>query len=42
MEKCLYQGSLYRFGYHFIISLVIGKNKCEINALIKIASYDNI
>ena len=30
-----YFGSLYRFGYHFIISLVTGKNKYEINALMK-------
>ena len=35
-------GSLYHFGYHFIISLVTGKNKYQINTLMKKASYDNI
>ena len=30
------------FGYHFIISLVTGKNKYEINAFMKKGSYDNI
>ena len=35
-------GSLYRFGYHFFISLVTGENEYEINALMKKASYDNI
>ena len=35
-------GSLYYFGYHFIISLVTGKNKYEINTLMKKVSYDNI
>ena len=29
-------------GYHFIILLVTGKNKYEINALMKKASYNNI
>ena len=41
IKKCL-AGSLSLFGYHFIISLVTGKNKNEINALMKKASYDNI
>ena len=41
IKKCL-AGSLSLFGYHFIISLVTGKNINEINALMKKASYDNI
>ena len=32
----------YCFGYHFIISLVTGKNKYEINVLMRKASDDNI
>ena len=34
--------SLCHFGYHFIISLVTGKNKYQINALMKNVSYGNI
>ena len=32
--------SLYRFVYHFIISLVTGKIKYETNTLMNRASYD--
>ena len=38
--------SLYHFGYYFIIWVIIllvtGNNKCNINALMKKASYDSI
>ena len=35
-------GSLYCCGYHFIIPLVTGKNKYQINVLMKKVSYDKI